>query len=496
MSVRGASDVEAAADGSRVLRVGPGDVVTPLARERAQDLGVTIEVGGGAGNAPPPAVPPSRQVAGSGTTQRSGPRPGSGTAQRPGPVPQTGSGPAAGPAAPGARTGRSSNGAARAERSSSGAAGHGAGRPTSPAARAERSSNGAAGVPGAVGIPGGAPPPPVRPPSGALFRRGAPLPPGLASAPARPARHGRTGRVVVVGAGHVGMITAMRLAEADVFDEVVLVDIDEGRAKGIALDLTHTAPLAGFATRIRGSGTVEGAGSCDYAVITAGRPRTPGMSRSDLIGTNAAIVGDVASTLAATSPHVVLVVITNPLDEMTQHAWQASGLPSHRVLGMAGVLDTARFQALASLTGAGRADRIDALALGSHGEEMVVPLSRVGVGGRPIEGDLDAVVDRTRGSGAEVVGLLSSGSAFMAPGMSAARMVLAMAADSGEVMPAAVLADGQYGIRDVYVGLPARLGRDGVREIVELPLAADELTALRTAADRIRERLADLAPAR
>ncbi len=166
---------------------------------------------------------------------------------------------------------------------------------------------------------------------------------------------------------------------------------------------------------------------------------------------------------------------------------------------MAGVLDTARFQALASLTGAVRADRIDAVALGSHGEEMVVPLSQAAAGGRPLAetvDGLDAIVDRTRGSGAEVVGLLSSGSAFLAPGMSAARMVLAMAADSGETMPAAVLADGQYGIRDVYIGLPVRLGRDGVREIVEISLAPDELAALRTAADRIAERLADLAPAR
>jgi malate dehydrogenase len=447
MSVWGAADVDAAvAQGSRVVRVAARDVVTPLARERARELGVAIEVG-----AAQPGTP-RRPAVGSGTTQRPGPAPGSGTARRPGPVPQS--------------------------------------LPPSPATEQ-------AGA--ATSLPGAAPPPPVRPPSGALFRRGAPLPAGLGSAPARPARDGRTGRVVVVGAGHVGMITAMRLAEADVFDEVVLVDIDEGRATGIALDLTHTAPLSGFATRVRGSGTVEGAGSCDYAVITAGRPRTPGMSRSDLIGTNAAIVGDVASTLAATSPHVVLVVVTNPLDEMTQHAWRSSGLPASRVLGMAGVLDTARFRALASLGGAARADRIDAVALGSHGEEMVVPLSRATTGGRPLAetvGGLDAVVDRTRGSGAEVVALLSSGSAFLAPGTSAARMVLAMAADSGEVLPAAVLADGQYGIRDVYVGLPARLGRDGVREIVELPLTPDELASLRTAADRIRERLADLTPAR
>ena len=224
----------------------------------------------------------------------------------------------------------------------------------------------------------------------------------------------RTGRVVVVGAGHVGMIAAMRLADADEFDEVVLVDIDRGRAAGVALDLAHTAALSGFATRVRGVGTVEEAGPADYVVITAGRPRQPGMSRADLISTNARIVGDVAGRVAAISPHAVLVVVTNPLDEMTQHAWAVSGFPARRVVGMAGVLDTARFQALAALSGAGRADRITAWALGSHGEEMVIPLSRADVDGRPLTerlpaGELDAVVDRARGSGAEVVGLAQDG---------------------------------------------------------------------------------------
>lgn len=330
----------------------------------------------------------------------------------------------------------------------------------------------------------------MRPPSGALFRRGAPL-----AAAVRP--DAGTGRVVVVGAGHVGMITALRLADADVFDEVVLVDVEEGRAGGVALDLTHTAALGGFGTRVRGTGTVVEAGLADYVVITAGRARQPGMSRSDLVGTNAAIVGDVARRVAQVSPRAVIVVVTNPLDEMTQHAWRSSGFPSERVVGMAGVLDTARFQALTALTGVARADRIDAVALGSHGEEMVIPLSQARAGGRPLsdlleQATLDAIVDRTRGSGAEVVGLLESGSAFVAPGTSAARMVLAMAGDTGELMSAAVLADGAYGIRDVYLGLPVRLGRGGVREIVELDLTGDELAALRDAAGRIRERLGQL----
>jgi malate dehydrogenase len=332
----------------------------------------------------------------------------------------------------------------------------------------------------------------MRPPSGALFRRGAPLPSGLVPGGQD------AGRVVVIGAGQVGMITALRLADADLFEEIVLVDVDAGRAVGIALDLAHSAALAGFATRVRGTRTVEDAGPADYVVITAGRARQPGMSRSDLVSTNAAIVGDLARRVAGTSPNAVIVVVTNPLDEMTQHAWQCSGFRAERVIGMAGVLDTARFQALASFAGADRADRIDAVALGSHGEEMVIPLSQARAGGRPLtevvgQPVLDGIVNRTRGSGAEVVGLLKTGSAFMAPGMSAARMVVAMARDTGEVMAAAVLADGSYGIRDVYVGLPARLGRGGVREIVQLELHPEELRALREAGDRIKDRLTQLA---
>ncbi|HJQ47140.1 MAG TPA: malate dehydrogenase [Amycolatopsis sp.] len=427
MKVWGAGDVDAA--GAGTLRVGPKDLVTPLARERARELGVDIVQA-----APTPPTPPAPPVSHPLVPSAAPPAP---------------------PAAPTATASR-------------------------PAPAATRPPSG----PGSV--------PTMRPPSGALFRRGAPLPHGLT------AGAGSTGRVIVVGAGHVGMITALRLADADLFDEIVLVDIDEGRAAGVALDLTHTASLGGFATRVRGTGTIEDAGPADYVVITAGRPRQPGMSRSDLVSTNAAIVGDLAQRIARTAPDAVIVVVTNPLDEMTQHTWQSSGFPAERVVGMAGVLDTARFQALSALAGAGRADGIHAVALGSHGEEMVIPLSQARSGARPLtelvdRAALDAVVDRSRGSGAEVVGLLKTGSAFMAPGMSAARMVLAMARDTGEVMPAAVLADGTYGIRDVYVGLPARLGRRGVREIVELDLKPDELSALRDAAARIKDRLSRLA---
>ncbi len=437
MTVIGAAQVEAAGGGT--LTVGARDVVTPLAAERARELGVAIVRGATAGTGAPGATAPQAS-----------------------PIPQVSSPINSGrPAAP---------------------------RPpsrgpwtTQPVSRAARPDG-----PSAL----------RRPPSGALYRRGAPLPEGVV----RRSSGAASGRVVVVGAGHVGMITAMRVADADRFDEVVLVDIDEGRAKGIALDLTHTAAISGFATRVRGVATVEEAGPADYVVITAGRPRQPGMSRADLLSVNAAIVGELTERTARVSPQAVLIVVTNPLDEMTQHAWTRSGFPPERVIGMAGVLDTARFQALTALSGQTRADRVEALALGSHGEEMVIPLSQASIDGRPLTDALDrstvdGLVDRARGSGAEVVGLLKSGSAFMAPGMSAARMVLAMAAGSHEVLPASVMADGAYGIRDVYVGLPVRLDQHGVREIIEIDLTADELTALRAAADRIRERAGELAAA-
>lgn len=335
------------------------------------------------------------------------------------------------------------------------------------------------------------PPADPGPPSGALFRRGAPV--------AVPVDDGqRVARVVVVGAGHVGMITALRLAEADVIDEVVLADVVEGLAAGIALDIAHTGALSGFRTRLRGVGSVEAAGAADYYVLTAGRPRGPGMSRTDLVSTNAEIVDAVGRDIARTSPDAVVVVVTNPLDEMTCQAWRSTGFPPARVVGMAGLLDTARFRALTALEAEVPPREVDAVALGSHGDEMVIPLSLASLGDRPLEstlppGVVGGLVERARGSGAEIVGLLGKGSAFMAPGTSAARMVLAMIRDDGEVIPAAVLADGTYGLRDVFIGLPARLGRGGVREVVELPLTDAERAALAEAARRVRARVDALA---
>ena len=421
MTVFGVDAVEsvAGAAGTGELVVGARDIVTPLARDLARERGVTIVIAAGR----PAKICPVASLA-----------------------PETSSSPA------------SSNGS------------------TAPALVAATSvfrsppSNGPLSPPAAL-----------KPPAPALYRRGAPLHPDVAPAAlhgphtSRPMHPGTTkpvGRVVVVGAGHVGMITAMKLAEANLIEEIVLVDIAEGLAAGIALDLTHSTALLGFDTRIRGVTGLAEAGVADYVVISAGRARRPGMSRTDLVAVNADIVGALARDAAAISPDTVLLVVTNPLDEMTHHAWRASGLPAERVIGMAGVLDSSRFQALTGLAAGSSPAAVTALALGSHGEEMVIPLSQARVGGTAIsqalpQAKVTALVDRARNSGAEVVGLLKSGSAFFAPGASAARMVLAMATDSDEIVAATVLADGQYGIADGYVGLPARLGRNGLREIIE-----------------------------
>lgn len=344
------------------------------------------------------------------------------------------------------------------------------------------------------------------PPSPALFRRGAPgasirgrrSGPRFVANTGRP-RSARVGRVTVVGAGNVGTHTAMRLAEADLVDEIVLVDIVEGLAKGVALDLTHAAGLLGFSGRIRGAASVEAAGKADYTILTAGRPRQPGMTRTDLTATNAEIVGPVARAVGSTSPDGVIVVVTNPLDEMTELAWTVSGLPSARVVGMAGMLDAARFQALTGLAVGVRADEVHALALGSHGDEMVIPVSQATVGTLDVASSLgDAlpdVVNRTRESGAEVVGLLGKGSAFITPGLAAARMVEHMIREEDSVVSATVRPDGEFGLSGVYVGLPVRLGRHGVTEIVEVSLSPAELSALRDASVQIRERVSTMASA-
>ncbi len=300
-------------------------------------------------------------------------------------------------------------------------------------------------------------------------------------------------KVSIAGAGFYGSTLAQRVAEAGYVDEVVLTDIVEGKPQGIALDLMQSRPLAGFETRVTGTNAYDETAGSDICVITAGLPRKPGMSRMDLLETNARIVADVTRRLLAGSPDTVLIVVSNPLDEMTALAAAASELPKSRVMGQAGLLDSARFRHFVAERLGVATSEVDAMTLGSHGETMVPVPSLTTVGGRPLTEALDAaavdeIVQRTRDGGAEIVALLKTGSAYFAPAAAAENMVRAVAGDSREIQPVSAWVDGAYGIEGVYLGVPVRVGRAGVQEVVELDLTAGELAALRTAADAVRGR--------
>jgi len=300
-------------------------------------------------------------------------------------------------------------------------------------------------------------------------------------------------KVSIAGAGFYGSTLAQRLAEGGYVDEVVLTDIVEGKPQGLALDLMQSRPLARFETRIVGTnGYGETAGS-DVCVITAGLPRKPGMSRLDLLETNARIVGDVTRKLIAESPGTVLIVVSNPLDEMTALAAAVSELPKHRVMGQAGMLDSARFRHFVAERLGVHTHEVDAMTLGSHGDTMVPVPSLARVGDRPLtevldRAAIDAVVKRTRDGGAEIVALLKTGSAYFAPAAAAESMVRAVADNTNEVQPVSAWVDGAYGIEGVYLGVPAALGSEGVREVVELDLAPEELEGLRAAAGAVRSK--------
>jgi malate dehydrogenase len=304
-------------------------------------------------------------------------------------------------------------------------------------------------------------------------------------------------KITVVGSGFVGQTTAMRLLEKGL-GEVCLIDIIEGKPQGLALDLKEAAPVEGYEPLITGTNDYADTAGSDLVVITAGFPRQPGMSRMDLLGKNAGIMRDVIGNVVPGSPDPILIVVSNPLDEMTYLAAEASGFSKQRVLGMAGVLDSARLRFfIAEELGASPAD-VEAMTLGSHGESMVALPRHATVGGRPLpelvdQATLERLFQRTRDGGAEVVALLKSGSAYYAPSASIVAMVEAIVRDTKETLPVCAWTTGQYGISDVYVGVPATLGRAGVEEIVELDLNDDELRRLRDAAEGIRAKCADLA---
>lgn len=300
-------------------------------------------------------------------------------------------------------------------------------------------------------------------------------------------------KVTVVGAGHVGATAAHSLLAGNVAD-VVLVDVAEGIPQGKALDLMHSRSVDRFEPAVSGSNDYEATASSDVVVVTAGLPRKPGMTRDDLLAANASIVRSVVEQAISLSPDAVLLCVTNPLDVMTYLAWKESGWPAARVLGMGGVLDSARFAyAVAEATGASVRD-VDALVIGAHGDKMVPVVSRTTVGGRGLAEilspeEVDAVVERTVFGGAEVVAHLKTGSAYYAPGASVARMVAALLGDAGELLPSCVLLSGEYGLDDVYLSVPAKLRRSGVTEIVEVELTDAEAAMLADSARATEESL-------
>jgi malate dehydrogenase len=313
----------------------------------------------------------------------------------------------------------------------------------------------------------------------------------------------RSGKVAVIGAGFYGSTTAQRLAEYDIFETVVLTDIIEGKPEGLALDMNQSRPVEGFETKVVGQTTgrngegYEAIAGSDIVIITAGLPRKPGMSRMDLIETNAKIVRQVSENVARHAPESVVIVVSNPLDEMTALAQLATGFPHQRVLGQAGMLDTARFSHFVAEELGVLIASVTTLTLGSHGDTMVPVPSACEVDGKPLAELLPAdkieeLVTRTRNGGAEVVALIKTGSAYYAPSAAAARMARAIAEDSGAILPVCAWVDGDYGISGVYLGVEAELGRTGVRRVVERDLTQDERSALGQAAEAVRAKQADV----
>jgi len=304
-------------------------------------------------------------------------------------------------------------------------------------------------------------------------------------------------KVTVVGAGKYGSTTVQRLAEWDIADEVVMTDIVEGLPQGLALDMNQSRPVLNYRTLVTGTNDYADTADSDVVVITAGLPRKPGMSRMDLLEVNAGIVKAVTQDILHHSPEATLIVVTNPLDQMTTLAADVSGLPRQKVMGQAGILDSSRFvHFISEMTGEDILS-IKAVTLGSHGETMVPVPSLCSVGGRPLTEVLDAgaiesLVDRTRKGGAEIVGLLKTGSAYYAPSAAAAAMVRAVLTDSGEEMPVCAWMTGQYGISDVYLGVLGTLGAGGVTEVREVELTDSEVAGLREAAEAVKAKVADL----
>jgi len=304
-------------------------------------------------------------------------------------------------------------------------------------------------------------------------------------------------KVTVIGAGNVGATAAMRLAEKELAD-VVLMDVLEGVPAGKALDLAEAAPIEGHDCRIEGcTNEYARAEGSDIIIITAGIPRKPGMSRDDLLATNMGIMKTVVREVAAVAPNSILIIVSNPLDAMCHVAYDASRFPKQRVIGMAGVLDSARFRAFIGMELNVSIENIHAFVLGGHGDTMV-PVSRYStVGGIPITellppDRIKALEDRTRSGGAEIVGLLKTGSAYYAPASAAVEMAEAILKDKKKILPCAAYLEGEYGIKNLFIGVPVKLGAEGVEQIIEIKLNEDEKKALQSSAEAVRKLVEDM----
>lgn len=299
-------------------------------------------------------------------------------------------------------------------------------------------------------------------------------------------------KISVIGAGNVGATLVQRLAEAELAKHVAVVDILEGIPQGKALDILESSPVYGYDTRVVGSNTYDVIADSDIVVVTAGIARKPGMSRDDLLATNAKIVTDVCNNIKKFAPNSLVIIVSNPLDAMCHVALKATGFPSNRVFGMAGVLDSARYKTFIAEALDVSVEDIQGFVLGGHGDTMV-PLPRyTTIAGIPLSDFLDAatidkIVDRARNGGAEIVGYLKTGSAFYAPSASVLEMIESIAKDKKKILPCAVYLTGQYGIKDLYVGVPVKLGKNGIEQVVELKLSEAEVQELRKSADSVQE---------
>ena len=308
-------------------------------------------------------------------------------------------------------------------------------------------------------------------------------------------------KITIVGAGMVGASCAAWLAERELGD-IVLVDIPqtEDMPKGKALDLLQAGPIVGYDTRVTGATSYDATANSDVVVVTAGVPRKPGMTREDLVGINTRVVRAVASQIAATSPDAIIIIVTNPLDTMTHVAFQASVFPKNRVVGQAGILDSARMRTFVAQELGVSIENVQAFVLGGHGDEMVPLVRFCNVAGIPISELMPAervaaIVDRTRKGGGEIVNLLKTGSAYYAPGAAAAEMVEAILKDKKLIRPCSAYLDGEYGLKDIYFGVPVVLGRNGVEKIIEVALTDDEKAMLQKSADLIRSTMSVVPPA-